>query len=93
MKPSDFTSYPWDCVLNVAHKAENEMIAQNIMIILKRTGNEFRPLTWDEYKTERLKDKGFSDIEKGYFDAVIEWCKNSDTAQLFSKSWKKKETA
>jgi hypothetical protein len=84
MTPSDFNKYPWNSVLQ---KCECETIAQNIMVILKRTGNTFRPLTWEEYKKERLKNKDFTESEKQYFDKVIPYCKNEDTAKLFSKKW------
>ena len=59
--PSDFKVFPWS---SVSKNSETETIAQNIMIILSRTGNEFRELSWDEYKEERLKDGGFSDRER-----------------------------
>ena len=36
-KPSNYTSKPWDSVIG---KWEAERIAQNIMVILARTGNE-----------------------------------------------------
>lgn len=84
LKPSNFTKHPWSSVLG---NSESENIACNIMVILKRTGNEFRPLEWEEYKAERLKDGHFSEIEKKYFDDVIPYCKSADTAVLFSKSW------
>ena len=44
-------------------------------------------LTFDEYKSERLKDGNFTNSEKQYFDMVIGYCKSEDTAKLFSKSW------
>ena len=84
MKPSNFTSYPWSSVLQ---NSESETIALNVMKILSRTGNEFRPITWEEYKEERLKDGYFSDREKSIFENVIPYCKSADTAVLFSKSW------
>ncbi len=84
MKPSNFTSYPWSSVLQ---NSESETIAQNIMKILKRTGDEFRPITWEEYKEERLKDGNFSDREKSIFENVISYCKSADTAVLFCKTW------
>jgi hypothetical protein len=84
MNPSDFTMKPFDSVLQ---KSEAETIACNIMVILKRTGNKFRPLLWEEYKEERLKDGNFTEGEKVYFDKVINFCKSSDTARCFSKSW------
>ncbi len=84
MKPSDFDIRPWASALQ---NSQCELIAHNIMKILKRTGNVFRALTWEEYKSERLKDINFSDREKEYFDKVIGYCKSEETARLFSKSW------
>lgn len=83
-KPSDFTNEPHNSVLQ---KSEAETIAQNIMVILKRTGNEFRELSFEEYKKEREKDGNFHIIEKGFFEQVIGYCKSPDTAKLFSKRW------
>lgn len=53
MKPSNFKTYPWNSVLR---NNESETIARNVMVILSRTGDTFRPLAYDEYKTERLKE-------------------------------------
>lgn len=85
MKPSNFTKYPWNSVLQ---NGESEQIALNIMVILKRTGDIFRDLTWDEYKSERLKDKNFSEGEQTFFNKVIDYCKNEDTAKLLSETWR-----
>lgn len=82
--PSNFLGFPMGSVLQ---KSEAETIARNIMVILERTGNKFRKLTWDEYKKERMKDGGFSEGEKKYFDDVIDYCKSGDTAKLFCKDW------
>lgn len=85
MKPSFFSSkYPWSCVFN---QSEYETVAKNIMTILKRTGDKFRELSYDEYEKERLKDGNYSSGEKKYFDEVIKYCKSADTAKCFSKSW------
>ena len=86
MKPSNFTSYPFDSVLQ---NSESETVAKNIMVILSRTGDRFRPLTWEEYKKERLQDGVFSQNEYEYFQSVIDYCKSADTAKLFSKEWSK----
>jgi len=75
------------------HKCESEMIAQNIMIILKRTGNKFRPFSWEEYKAERLKDGNFGEGEKEYFNKVIGYCRTEDTARLFSPKWMEAKVA
>jgi hypothetical protein len=84
MNPSHFTAYPWSSVLQ---NSESEIIALNIMLILKRTGDTFRDLSWEEYKAERIKDGNFSEREKGYFDAVLPYCKSAETARLFSAKW------
>lgn len=89
LKPSNFTEYPWD---SIVQKCEYEIVAQNIMKILKRTGNKFREFTWDEYTQERKKDNGFATAEYKGFKAVIKYCKNVDTAELFSKCWIKEPT-
>jgi len=85
MKPSNYVGYPWSSILQ---KSECETIAQNIMIILKRTGNKFRDLPWSEYASERKKDGNFTESEKQYFDKVIDFCKSGDTAKLFCSGWK-----
>jgi len=87
MKPSNFNSYPWDSAMQ---NSECETIAFNIMKILIRTGNKFRILTWDEYKTERLKDGNFSESEHSYFDKVNVFCNSEENAISFSDSWGKK---
>lgn len=84
LKPSDFTKYPWSSVLQ---NMQSEVIAHNIMIILNRKGNEFKDLTWEEYKEERIKDGNFSEEEKSYFNNTIPYCKSAQTASLFSKEW------
>jgi hypothetical protein len=88
LKPSDFTIHPYSSILK---KSEAETIAVNIMVILKRTGNAFRPLSYDEYKAERLKDGNYTDAEEYYFKQVIPYCKNADTAQLFCPKWRHDE--
>ncbi len=85
MLPSNFKKHPYNSVMN---KSEAETIAQNIMVILSRTGDEFRPLSWDEYKTERLKDDDFTEREKAYFDKVVPWCSSVELALQFSPTWR-----
>lgn len=85
-KPSAFTRKPWDCIFQ---KSEYETIACNIMVILERTGDEFRPLEWEEYKTKRLKDGNFTMNEKQYFDKVVFYCQSAENAEQFSNEWKK----
>lgn len=84
MKPSDLNKFPLSSVLQ---KCEAEVIAQNIMTILARTGNKFRKLSWLEYKRERLKDGGFTEFEKIYFTQVVDYCKSAKKAKTFSNEW------
>lgn len=88
MKPSNFTSFPLSSVLK---SGSAEMVARNIMKILKRTGDTFRELSWLEYAEERRKDTGFTEREKPYFDKVIGFCSSGDKALLFCKDWYKED--
>lgn len=90
MKPSDFKrQHPYGSVLR---KSECETVARNIMIILTRTGDAFRDLTWEEYEAERKKDGKFHGSEKGYFDIVKPYCASADTAIAFCPNWHKYPT-
>lgn len=85
--PSDFTEFPSGSVMQ---NFELERIAVNIMVILKRTGNTFRELSYEEYEVERMKDGGYhKSLEFDRFIKVIGYCKNADTARLFSPAWEK----
>jgi hypothetical protein len=85
--PSHFSDKtPYSSIFKTK-RGEHEIIAQNIMVILDRTGNKFRYLSWEEYKKERLKDGDFSDAEKKYFDEVIKYCTSPENARSISKNW------
>ncbi len=86
MKPSNFCSTPFDSVLK---NSECETVARNIMMILSRTGDEFRLLSWDEYKEHRTKDGNFTESEKQYFDRVVGFCVSAESAKAFCQSWAK----
>ena len=86
LEPSSYTSHPMS---SLSREWEAEQIARNIMVILSRTGNEWRTLTWEEYCTERQKDGNFSEMEKPYFDRVISYCKSAEDADRFCSSWRK----
>jgi len=73
---------------SITQKSEYETIATNIMRILARTGDTFRSLSWREYKKERLKDKGFEEGEKGYFNRVKYYCSSAKAARNFCEGWK-----
>ncbi len=89
MKPQNFCLRPFGSVLQ---KSEAETVAKNIMRILHRTGNKWRTLSWEEYKSERQKDTeydifGFQDAEKIFFDQVVDYCKNPEKAIEFCSDW------
>ena len=86
LKPSNYTSHPMS---SVSKEWEAEQIARNIMTILRRTGDEWRSLAWEEYQAERQKDGNFSEMEKPYFDRVISYCKSAEDADRFCSSWRK----
>ena len=83
MKPSDFTKvHPWSSVLQ---NTECETTAACIMDFLAKTGDTFRTITFKEYKEVQPH------ANQERFEKVIKYCKNEDTAKLFSKSWEKLE--
>lgn len=83
LTPKNF-GYPWGSIFR---NCETETIAANVMVILGRTGNTFRDLSWDEYMVERKKDSGFSEIERGYFEKVKPYCMSPEMAMSFSPTW------
>jgi len=86
-KPSDYSKI--QPMSSVFYKSEHEVIARNCVTILMRTGDTWRKLTWEEYKVERIKDGGFSEREREYFDDVIPYIKE-DKVQSFSPAWELK---
>ena len=83
-KPSNYTTHP---VESIVGKWEAEKIARNIMVILSRTGNEWRQLSWQEYQEERQKDGGFTQMEQSYFEQVVSYCTSAEDANRFCSSW------
>lgn len=89
LKPIQFTGYPWGSIFQ---NHESEVIARNIMIILARTGNTFRELTYNEYKQERFIDEGmYPENEKPCFEKVsyLALGKEEDLKK-FCPDWSKK---
>lgn len=85
--PSDLVKkYPFESVFE---KSEHETIALNIIRVLERTGNTWRKLSYEEYKTERLKDGNYSKQEEIYFEQVLKYTENPTIAAKFSSEWKK----
>jgi len=86
MKPSNFTTHPYGSILQ---NNESETVARNIMVILSRLGDEFRLLTWDEYKEQRMKDGKFTESEKPLFERVVGFCVAAESANAFCNGWGK----
>jgi hypothetical protein len=86
MKPSNFKKA--SPIGSVLQKSEAETVISNIMTILSRTGDEWRKLTYDEYKHERLKDGNYSDGEEKYFNQVIDYTTSPETAKLFAPDYR-----
>lgn len=84
LKPSNFCSKPFNSVLKIS---ECETVARNIMVILSRTGDVFRLLSWEEYKAEREKDGSFTESEHQYFDSVVGFCVAAESAKAFCPTW------
>ncbi len=84
MKPSTFKRHPFG---SVSQNCEAEIVAANIMRILARTGDTFRPLTVEEYTKERKKDGNFTTAEINLFHKVQKWCKSADAAVVYSPTW------
>ena len=78
MKPSSWTNRIFNSIFR---NTESEIIFANCMTILSRTGDEWRKLTWEEYKEERLKDGNFSEYEKSYFEKVLPYTLSNTLAQ------------
>ncbi len=97
LTPAKFTTRkPMGSVLQ---KSEAETVALNIMTILKRTGDKWRKLSWDEYVKERVLDGASqTDLnspvdyktgsEKMFFEQVVPYTVDADSAAAFSDSWK-----
>lgn len=86
MKPSNFTNHPYDSVMQ---NYEAETVARNIMVILSRTGNTWRPLSLEEYTAERQKDGKWTEQESALFGRVSRFCLSAETANCFSQAWNK----
>jgi hypothetical protein len=85
MTPQDITR---TCVLDSVEKEwEVECVAKNIIVILARTGNTFRKLSWDEYKAERKKDGNFTVREVGFFNKAVGYCESENLARSFCPGW------
>lgn len=85
MKPSDFVKV--SNMGSIFQNHEAEVVAANVMKILSRTGDNFRLMSWTEYRTEREKDGDFTTREQRFFEDVAEYCANSHGAAAFAPGW------
>lgn len=89
LKPSNFLSHPWGSVMQ---NCEYETIARNIMVMLSRCGNTWKPLTWEKYVFERIIDgakESEIERERPYFDRVVGFCVSAESANAFAPGWGK----
>lgn len=87
MQPLDYASVrPFDSVMK---NAECEIVARNILTIIGRGNNEWGGvISWEEYKTERLKDGNFTESEKEYFDKVFGFMTSEESVKAFAPNWR-----
>jgi len=87
MKPSDFQNqFPGNSFFS---NNEHETVAQNIIVILARTGDTWREISWKEYVKERVKDgKSEYSFEGKLFDKVVDYCISEDGVRSFSPFWR-----
>ncbi len=85
LKPSDFTIFP---CCSTFGKTEPESVAVSIMRVLVTLGDEWQPLTWEEFAAA-ASPAGNTHYtrEREYFDQVMPHCRNAETAKLFSPAW------
>lgn len=86
MKPSDFVEvFPWNSVFR---NSDYETIARNILVVKSKLDDTWGEITWEQYKEKRLKDGNFSEVEKDYFDKVVDYCKDEESVRKFSPDWR-----
>jgi len=67
-RPSEYLSkFPSGSIL---YDYSSEQVIYNCLVILAKTGNTFRPLTFEEYQKVRKEDGCFSINERPHFDRV-----------------------
>jgi uncharacterized Zn finger protein len=88
LRPRDFVAVPDGSIFP---STEHEIIASNIMKILARTDNRFRPITWDEYWSESSKDRSQVTDDPGVFFQVVVHCISAEQAVLVSPVWGKRK--
>lgn len=73
---------------SVFRTCEHESTAQNILIILKENGGEFRKLSWEEYEKD-LNAEGYTcyNSDKKRFEEVLEYTLSPEACAKFSSCW------
>jgi hypothetical protein len=84
LKPSDFYLDPF---MSVFGNADHESIARGIMAILVEDGDEWREVTWEEYRDRynQTDDPILGDFRR--FPKVSEYCQSPEKARTFSRNW------
>ncbi len=84
--PLNYTRQPFD---SSAKSLEYELAAQNIMLVLSRTGNVFRKLTLKEYKDniKKVDNRIVGSSEAHYMQCAIHYCLSSIAADDFCHTW------
>lgn len=90
LNPSDFITNPYGSKLG---DSQAETVAVNIMVFLKRIGDVWKKLSWEEYAFERRSDNPCLEekelnLEEEHFNKVISYCESAEKAKTFSISWK-----
>ena len=86
--PKDYIGKYWDSVFQ---NIQTEIVWNNIILILSRTGDYWRTLTWEEYKNERINDaptdkSGFCEFqEKPLFAKALPYTSSEKAASDFTK--------
>lgn len=86
MNPSDFREKtPYSSVFD---SVQMECAAKNVMTYLAKTGDTWRPLTWEEYRDGAAKD-GHTKVgyEFDYFSRVQPYTESEAAARTFSPCW------
>ncbi len=81
LKPSDFIGSRGLTCMSKTGSAGCESAAQKIIELLVKSGDEWRRVTWSEYKVFT------EDTYRYEFDRVIEYCTSAEKARTFSPGW------
>ena len=93
LKPSDFLNLPVGSKLRESHDIlfaqMVEITALNIMTILARTGNDWRLLQWDEFRSELDKHGNYPPGTRKFFNYAVAHTQSAEAAKQFCPVWAK----